>query len=128
MKTRKKYQLLKGTKEEKEEYERISNNLNQCKKKCSKERKRANQLDAKNAKIVMKMKCNMDPELNHKFDAYNKAVWPLGEKYPTSPCIKEKQKLINDPTAIFTECMRQKCKKERDEFYKPNSKEGCIIC
>ena len=63
----------------------------------------------------------MDPSLNHKFDSYNRAVWPIGEKYPTSPCIKEKQRLMNDPSKMYTDCVNRRCKKEKDEFINPNS-------
>ena len=126
MKTKKnikKYKLLVGTIEEKKEYERISNNLEKCEKKCSKEKKEANKQDIKNHKILLKKKCNMDPKLNYKFNAYNQALWPLGEKYPTSPCIRDKQQLMNDPSIMYASCVNRRCKKEKDVFIK----QDCVI-
>jgi len=125
MKTKKnkKYKLLVGTIEEKKEYERISNNLDKCEKKCSKEKKKANNQEIKNHKILLKKKCNMDPKLNYKFDAYNHAVWLLGDKYPTSPCIRDKQHLLNDPSIMYTACVNRRCKKEKDVFIK----QECVI-
>ena len=123
MKTKKKYGLLVGTIEEKKEYEKISNTLKKCEKKCSKEKKKANNQEIKNHKILLKKKCNMDPKLNYKFNSYNQASWPLGEKYPTSPCIRDKQHLINDPSIIYNACVNRRCKKEKDAFIT----QDCVI-
>jgi hypothetical protein len=122
MKTKKKYKLLVGTIEEKKEYEKKTNTLKKCEKKCSKEKKEEHKQDIKNYKKILKKKCNMDPKLNYKFDAYNKAVWPLGDKYPTSPCIRDKQHLLNDPSIMYNACVNRRCKKEKDAF-----KQECVI-
>ena len=128
MKTKKnikKYKLLVGTNEEKKAYVQISNNLEKCEKKCSKEKKEANKQDIKNHKILLKKKCNMDPTLNYKFDAYNQASWTLGDIYPTSQCIRDKQHLMNDPSNMYAACVNRRCKKEKDAQYK--NKQNCII-
>jgi hypothetical protein len=125
MKTKKNYGLLVGTIEEKKEYEQLSNTLKKCEKKCSKEKKKANKQDIKNHKIFLKKKCNMDPTLNYKFDAYNQVSWTLGDKYLTSPCIEYKQHLINDPSNMYAACVNRRCKKEKDALYK--NKQNCII-
>jgi hypothetical protein len=124
----KKYELLVGTKEEKEEYQRIGNNLDTCEKKCSQEKKIQNKQNAINGKILLTKKCNQDPKLNYKFDAYNQATWPFGDKYPTSPCIEEKQHLMNDPSFKYQKCMRHKCKNEREEFFKSRpTHANCVV-
>lgn len=114
------------TKKNLKKYEQLSNTLKKCEKnKCSKEKKEANKQEIKNHKIFLKKKCNMNPKLNYKFNAYNQVSWPLGEKYPTSPCIEDKQHLINDPSIMYAACVNRRCKKEK-EFLKPN-KPNCII-
>ena len=118
-----KYTLLRGTKEEKEEYQRKENNYDNCKKKyCSKELKLEKQIEKKNRLDRKKIKCNYDEKLNDKFDKYNKVKvtydynplhFPYNEM-KTSPCLREQKRLFNDHYPS-TKCIRKHCKKELNE-------------
>ena len=116
------------TKKNLKKYEQLSNTLKKCEKnKCSKEKKEANKQEIKNHKIFLKKKCNMNPKLNYKFNAYNQVSWPLGEKYPTSPCIEDKQHLINDASIMYAACVNRRCKKEKAAAFKGSFKQECVI-
>ena len=119
-----KYSLLRGTKKEKEEYQRKENNYDNCKKKyCSKELKLEKQIEKKNRLDKIKIKCNYDEKLNDKFDKYNKVKVtydynPLHfpyNKMKTSPCLREQERSLNDHYIPSNKCIRKHCKKELNE-------------
>ena len=118
-----KYTLLRGTKEEKEEYQKKSNNYDNCKKKyCSKEVKLQEQIEKKNR--LHRIKCNLDEKLNDKFDKYNKVKViydynPLHapfNKLTTSPCLREREGSLNDHYIPVSKCIKKHCKKESKEY------------
>ena len=122
----KKYRLLRGTKKEKEAYESKHTNYDNCEKKyCSKELKEEKAAEKRNMKILSKKpKCNYDETMNYKFDKYNQVKisydfnpmhFPYN-KIKTSPCIIEKDKLLNDPVIPVRNCLYKHCKKEQSEY------------
>jgi hypothetical protein len=108
-------------------------NMTKCEKlKCSNEIKLEKKLDIINGKKLATMKCNLDPTQNYKFEAYNQARWPYDFnivhnlknpllnftiKYPTSPCLETQRHLMNDPGQKKMQCLRKRCKKERQAYF-----------
>jgi hypothetical protein len=117
----KKSGMITGSKLEKNNYNKISSDFDNCEKKyCKKELQKQKTLE----KAKNKIKCNYDEKLNYKFDKYNQVKIkydynPLHfpyNKIKTSPCIIEEKKLLNEPYLLVNNCVNKYCKKEKKAF------------